>query len=146
MVRQEHELSCGPACVRQILLDNGVEEAESTIRELCGFDPERGSWEDGLAAALQEMSGQNYGRGQVGPDDWSYLFRRVPFIAMLKPRTGLHWVIVDEVAEDVVHIRDPWGIPEEDNMHGFEGIMKRGEFDNLWRLSYNRAVYRNPAK
>ena len=34
MVKQEHEMSCAAACLKQLSKDNGIELAEETIREM----------------------------------------------------------------------------------------------------------------
>jgi predicted double-glycine peptidase len=55
MVRQELPMSCGAACVRQLLRDAGADVSEATIRDLASFHPEFGMPLEGLRDALNEL-------------------------------------------------------------------------------------------
>lgn len=140
MVRQEHPLSCGAACARQLLLDDGIDRPEAEIRELAMFAPELGGiFCSPLAAGLDQLGGGRRYRGGVIDPSWhDVLFASAPFVAMLVD----HWVIVDHVDAQTVQIRDPAGLPETDDAAGFEGVMRRDDFDELWAIGIHQAVFR----
>lgn len=113
MVVQEEPNSCGAACVRQLLRDQGVEVAEELLREHSlpsgattarhlkqalvdrGFDPDRI-----LAGAVRELPTLEQF------ESFAELVG-TPFLSL----QGGHWVIVDGVTDDeVVELRDPWGL------------------------------------
>jgi ABC-type bacteriocin/lantibiotic exporter with double-glycine peptidase domain len=140
MVKQALPMSCGAACVRQLLLDAGMDIAESALREEAHFDPVSGI--DGRALALvleRHLGPSRYAAGSVPPDQLELLARTVPFLALVRA-PGRHWIIVDGLDEEHVYVRDPAG-PETASV-GLEGTMSRGVFLDRWRRAINGAVYR----
>ncbi len=137
-------MSCGPACVRQLLLERGIDKTEKEIRKITDFTPDDGTREPSLAAALRTLDNAGaYHAGCVDPADFEQLVMRAPFLVLLKPASGEHWVIVDGMDGQLVLIRDPAGMSgDEDDTRGLEGTMKREVFDELWRLAIHRVVFR----
>ena len=132
-------MSCGAACVRQILLDAGIHVPEAKIRELAGFHPVFGIWADGVASALEKLhAGQRYVATSVDLGSAGLLFRCAPFIALL----GKHWVIIDRVEVKLVYVRDPAGLPGSDGAVGVEGVLRREIFDDRWLRGIHQAVFR----
>lgn len=140
MVRQEHELSCGAACVRQLLLDGGIDVPEPRIRELAGFHPQLGGTiADGLRSALEALHvGHRYAAGAADVRDFEKLLRRAPLIVLL----GKHWVILDRVERGLVHVRDPAGLAGDETGAGFEGVLARDVFDLQWTRGIHQVVFR----
>ncbi|HSO00441.1 MAG TPA: cysteine peptidase family C39 domain-containing protein [Candidatus Nanopelagicales bacterium] len=140
MVKQEHPLSCGAACARQLLLDDGIAKPEAEIREIALFSPDFGGiFCSPLAAALEQLGGGRRYRGAVIDPEWhEVLFENTPFVAMLAD----HWVIVDQIDDETVLVRDPAGLPGIDETVGFEGVMRRDVFEERWTLGIHQAVYR----
>jgi hypothetical protein len=147
MVRQEHPMSCGAACALQLLLDAGVDDVtEADIRERAGFAVEQPIWAPDLARALSELHpGVTYEAQSVTAATFDAVCARGAFIALLKTPRGKHYVIVDEggyaAFDGVVHIRDPAGAPQNQNM-GAEAVMHLEKFHKLWELAIHYAVYR----
>lgn len=134
-------MSCGAACVRQILLDAGIDVAESTIRELAGYDEELGTFAEGLVGALDRLQPSvRYRQQAVLPEELDALAQRVPFIALLR-MPSRHFVIVDRVDLAEVHLRDPAGTGEDTSV-GASGVMDRKEFLDRWKRAINGAIYR----
>jgi ABC-type bacteriocin/lantibiotic exporter with double-glycine peptidase domain len=141
MVRQELTMSCGAACARQLLLDAGIDVPEARLRELAGFDPDRGITLDALATALNELHpGVRYKYGTVWPENLSMLASVVPFIALLRTPSR-HIVIVRDITETEVYIRDPAGVPGEPAI-GLEGVMNKKAFVERWTRAYNGVIFR----
>lgn len=135
-------MSCGAACARQVLLDAGINSPEAQIRELAGFHPERGIALDALANVLNALHpGAKYRSGGVGPEELSALAHVVPFIALLRTPTK-HFVIVEEVTETEIMIRDPAGMPEGPGV-GQECVMEREEFISRWTRAINGVLFRS---
>lgn len=143
VVRQEFETSCGAACARQVLLDAGIDVPESRIRELVGFNPDLGLGItlEALARVLDQLHpGARYKSGSVPHEELPALAHVTPFIALLKT-PAKHIVIVDEIAEAEVRVRDPAGIPGGPPV-GLEGVMDRQVFVNRWTRAFNGVVLR----
>lgn len=139
MVGQEDEHSCGLACVRQLLLDQGVVCSEEELLALLEIGPEalatsKGLWEEDLKRLLNARNahGDEYEGGALDIlDNLEVLLRdRVPFIAMLER----HWVIVDGRKKDRYSIRDPAEA-------GFCGEMTTADFHEAWDRSKNRVIF-----
>lgn len=134
--KQELDFSCGAACVRQLLLDAGVNVPESDIRSLAEFKEKKGTWAISLAIALDHhLSGPRWLGHSVNENSLDGLLCRAPFIAMLVE----HWVIVDRERDGVIHLRDPWGAP--DAKHGRVCTMKRSVFIDRWIDGSTQVVY-----
>lgn len=134
-------MSCGAACARQLLLDAGIDVPEARLRELTGFDPDQGIMPEALAEALNELHpGVRYRAGSVGPEQLPALAKVVPFIALLRtPST--HFVIVQDITETEVYIRDPAGVPDDAPV-GREGVLNKAAFVERWTRAINRVIFR----
>lgn len=134
-------MSCGPACARQLLLDAGIDESEARIRELADFHPEFGVSLDALGKVLDELHpGARYKSGAVEPERLHELASVVPFIALLRTPSK-HFVIVQEILETEVRIRDPAGLPSGTAV-GLEGVMDRTAFVDRWTRAINGVLFR----
>ncbi|MDC3953084.1 cysteine peptidase family C39 domain-containing protein [Polyangium jinanense] len=141
MVRQELPMSCGAACVRQILLEAQIDVPEATIRDIAGYHPEMPMLLDGLADALTVLHpGATYRHGGVRPEDLDALAGKAPFIALLR-MPSRHFVIVDEVGSTDVRLRDPAGTEAEPSV-GAVVVMKRATFLERWTRAYNGVLWR----
>lgn len=119
MVNQQIEYSCGAACGRQLLQDEGVEVSEAALRETC-FMPERGVIAEDIATNLNRATGNQPGlSGHFvgGTLPWENLpaealqqFADSMGQKSFMANTAGHWVIVDRVADGTVSLRDPWGL------------------------------------
>ncbi|MEM8931188.1 MAG: RHS repeat-associated core domain-containing protein [Acidobacteriota bacterium] len=161
MVVQQLEHSCGAACARQLLADEGIDVSESLLRRT-GFDPNpgktQGMYPGGVAENLNRLASE---RGLdmefVGRFDPDFLpggnhmtdpeaFVRAafegtggqPFIA----RQGGHFVIADRFADGMVHLRDPSGLNWPSSATGiratidarrFVAAFGNGHFGMVWR-------------
>jgi ABC-type bacteriocin/lantibiotic exporter with double-glycine peptidase domain len=144
MVRQELPMSCGAACVRQLLRDAGADVSEATIRDLASFHPEFGMPLEGLRDALNELhvAAGAYECGTALPEQFDRFAHVVPFIALV--RTPLrHFVIVDEVRWSEVRVRDPAGTPEGPSV-GAIGWMDRQAFVERWTRAGNGVAFLRP--
>lgn len=137
-------MSCGAACARQTLLDKGIDIPESTIRELAKVSEQTGTSVDNLVNALNKLDPKtNYVGGGVGPDAFGELNSRGPWIAMVKPNTGSHYVIVDGVENGKVLLRDPWGPNAPGVGKGLQGTVDVNDFMEYWRRTYHQAIFRD---
>ena len=143
MVCQELQMSCGAACVRQLLRDEGIEVAESVIRAETEFSPEWGTEVGNLALALTRLHQEAlYRGGGVVPEAFEALNRTGKWIARVKPKTGPHFIIVDGVENELVQIRDPWGPSAPGIGQGWEATLALSDFLDYWRNGINQAVFR----
>lgn len=133
-------MSCGAACVRQLLLDAEIDIAEATIRSDCGFDPVNGIEGIAIVQVLEKhLAPRRYRSGAVLPTQLGLLARSAPFLVLVRA-PWRHWIIVDAVAEEYIHVRDPAGL-EATNV-GLQGVIQRGAFLERWRRATNGAVFR----
>ncbi|WP_437631770.1 cysteine peptidase family C39 domain-containing protein [Sorangium sp. So ce854] len=141
MVRQELPMSCGAACVRQLLLDAGIDVPESALREAAGFHADFGITLDGLRDAFAVYHpGAAYQHGTVWPEHLDRLASAVPFIALLRTPSR-HFVIIDEVGHAEVRVRDPAGADEDPSI-GAVAVMDRGVFLERWRQAHHGVIFR----
>lgn len=141
MVRQELPTSCGAACVRQILLDAGIDVPEAVLREAAGYDAAFGITLDGLRDAFAaHHPGATYQHGTVWPEHLDGLASAVPFIVLLRTPSR-HFVIIDEVGPAEVHVRDPAGA-DEDPSAGAVAVMDRGVFLERWKQARHGVIFR----
>lgn len=133
-------MSCGAACVRQLLLDAKIDVPEATIRELAGFDADFGIMLDGLKDALETLRpGVTYAHGAISPEQLDDLASLGPFIALLRTPSR-HYVIVDEVGSEDVRVRDPAGTAE-DPLVGAVAVLERTAFIERWTRAYHGVVF-----
>lgn len=131
MVVQEHPNSCGAACVRQVLLDRGIDVPESDI------------WRGGGSALNGLMTPQDVKRrlqaytnaetdfflDYEAKDEWLRFVGEQPTMVLLDQ----HWVIVDVVKfgrkdGNVVEFRDPWGADGPGSPSGLKVRMSHADF------------------
>jgi hypothetical protein len=138
MGAQEHRLSCGAACARQVLMDEGVIVTEAEVRRLAGFHEELGIYADRLGDALTTMNtARPHRSGAVDPSSLPSLLDRSPFLAMIDS----HWIIVDgATSAGALMFRDP--APSIEPSRGTEGVMLRAEFLAAWACGMYQVVYR----
>jgi ABC-type bacteriocin/lantibiotic exporter with double-glycine peptidase domain len=141
MVRQELPMSCGAACVRQLLLDTGVDVSEAAIRELVGFHPELGMLIEGLRDALNDLHAATgaYECGTAKKEQFDMFAHVVPFIALVRTPSR-HFLIVDEISLGDVRVRDPAGTPAGPSV-GAIGWMDRQAFVERWTRASNGVVF-----
>lgn len=140
MVAQSHEYSCGAACVLQLLFDAGIEDVtEDDICAAAEFDPESGIFAPLLARAWENASNGRFqcrgGVPDIDPVELSSLLK-CPAIFMLEK----HWVIVDNIANGVVWVRDPNPLPGD--CCGIEGTLLFSDFFGYWCAGRYQAVWR----
>jgi predicted double-glycine peptidase len=134
-------MSCGAACVRQLLRDAGVDVSEARIRELAGFHPELGMFLDGLRDALNELHAAAgvYEYGTAKTEQFHLYAHVVPFIALVCTPSP-HFLIVDEIGLSEVRVRDPAGTPEGPSV-GAIGWMDRRAFVERWDDAGNGVAF-----
>ena len=135
-------MSCGAACARQTLLDQGIDIPEVLIREIAKVSPQTGVDVDGVLTALNKLDPNNlYVGGGVSPEAFDALNNLGPWIARVKPSTGPHFVIVDGLQNGRVMLRDPWGANAPGPGQGIQGSVEIDDFMEYWRLGVNQAIF-----
>ncbi len=131
-------MSCGAACARQWLQDQGIPCSEEAVRSASGFTATEGIYGRSLADGLNEIhptGGYRYGSA---PSQLTKLVQRAPFLAMLDS----HWVIVDgETSPGVLGLRDPEPLPGRPSV-GSEGTMTVADFEDAWARGCYQVVFR----
>jgi hypothetical protein len=61
---------------------------------------------------------------------------------LLRTADGKHWVIVDRIDDERIHVRDPAGVPAGPLDTGADAVILRNELLNRWRLAINGTVWR----
>lgn len=154
MVGQDQPMSCAAACIRQMAKENGKTITEEVARRAAktkGFTS--GTDFENIAPALREILGKEVfsgtpdiagigGNMQKTARVLSASIKR-PWIAVLVPyKLPAHTVIVDNIVDDIVYIRDPWdtvkgfGAP-----NGVEATMNLKDFEQLWYGSNYSCIY-----
>ena len=135
-------MSCGAACVRQLLRDEGIDLEESVIREPTDFTPESGISSESLASALSKLNPKkNYRGGGVAPEAINALMKTGSWIARVKPSSGAHYILVDKIEKEVVFVRDPWGLQSPGRGQGLEAQLILSDFVELWTRGINQVVF-----
>jgi hypothetical protein len=142
MVNQEHRFSCVIACTRQLLGDAGEEFSEAGLIEGIGVREGFGSELEPAAAVLSELHPRLiYLAGSMDPDAVHELFRRDPWIARVKTLGGrYHTIIVDGLFEDVLSVRDPWGLTGPGAGSGSEATIRLDIFLEHWQFGIHEAI------
>ena len=144
MFNQELQMSCGAACGRQLLSQMGIDVTESTIRNLgeVKYDVDLGIQPGNLARGLSELSPDIEFQGGGLPYEVLEIYNNLetPWIAVVSPSTGNHYVIVDGIEGDFVKIRDPWGELGPGTGSGLEGKLKLSYFEQVWKDGQYRGV------
>lgn len=128
-------MSCGAACWRQLLRDQGVDVDEATLRDEAGYDQTFGIALEDLRDAMQERCPLClYVGGTIDPTDVTSV--SPPFIVIMKK----HYQIVDALDASTVSLRDPAPAAHSDDC-GSEVTMTRSDFDEAWRggIIFSRA-------
>jgi predicted double-glycine peptidase len=148
IVSQELNMSCGPACARQLLADVGVQVAEAELRGGMTATTQFGMSSERVAQALTKLHPEaTFRGGGVGPGSLDALMETGPFIARLKPNSGPHFVIVDGAeAGGALRIRDPWGPASPGSGQGLEGLMSREVFMESWQKGVFNVVFKSGPK
>lgn len=158
MYDQELEYSCGAACGRTMLRDEGVVLSEAEVRNaLNRFSISKGVMADDLAQAMNKLAKQNnidrrFDGGLLmhdGIDEHFDTFMGMansgnPFMSNLNG----HWVIVDrfDASRAMVRMRDPWNSRiSSDNFASLEFgrtvEMDKSDFINAWQRTNGGAVW-----
>jgi hypothetical protein len=118
MVCQEKPMSCVQACVRQLLKDDGVYVDEDFLINQSSFSEQYGTDFVDIVPLLNRLHpARKFDGGVPGlldkePDEMAVILTEAKkkWVARLKPSQGsAHSVIVDDIQDGVVTIRDPWG-------------------------------------
>jgi RHS repeat-associated protein len=146
MISQEHPMSCGVACVRQFLQENGVKISESNLITELGinFDPITGTDAKSLSQLLNKYhpSRTTFQGGSLMPENFDALNRRGSWIARIKVSKDItHFVIVDGVKDGNVLTRDPWGYSSPSIGEGLEGEIPLSKFMDYWLKGRLQAVF-----
>jgi hypothetical protein len=142
MVNQEHNFSCVVACTRQLLRDAGRDVSEAELIESIGVREGFGSELESAAGVLSERHPQlTYVAGSIDPDAVAELVRRDPWIARVKTLSGrYHTIIVDALRDDILTVRDPWGLSGPGSGIGTEAAIRLDDFLEHWRFGIHQAI------
>lgn len=148
MVNQELSHSCQVACARQLLKDAGVLVSEEDLLSRIGYLEGWGTTADATGRALDALHPRlGYSGGPVDPGSAAILFRRDPWIASLRTDRGtVHAVIVDSLQDDLVHVRDPWGVAGPGSGMGTRATLALADFMTHWDYAMNNVVIPNRIK
>ncbi len=143
MVVQELEMSCGAACIRQLLLDDGISHPEAFIRRQTDFNDNLGISVESIASTLNKLNQcQLYRGGGVAESAFEALNLTGAWIVRVKPPTGSHYIIVDGMDKELVLIRDPWGLKAPGSGDGLIAKLALTDFLEYWRKGINQVVFR----
>ncbi len=142
MVNQEHNFSCVVACARQLLRDAGQDVSEADLIESIGIREGFGSELESAAAVLSERHPRlKYTAGSIDPDAVAELVRGDPWIARVKTLSGRsHTVIVDGLRDDILTVRDPWGLSGPGSASGTEATIRLDHFLEHWRFGIHQGI------
>jgi len=148
MVNQETAATCVVACVRQLLIDEGVTISETTLADVVGVLADEGSTADSAARTLSELHPRlSFVGGALSFDQLPIFFRRDPWIAFLRTDHGrVHSIIVDGCDEAFVRLRDPWGLTGPGSGDGVRATMELDLFQSRWRATFCNGVVPNRIK
>ena len=143
MVVQELPYSCQIACAFQLLKDAGIETTEADLLAEIGYIDGWGSSASSTAKALGQVHPRlGYRGGAVGPENLVILLKRDPWIASLMTDHGtVHAVIVDGLEDELVHVRDPWGLSGPGSESGTRATIRISDFLEYWDAALYNAVF-----
>jgi ABC-type bacteriocin/lantibiotic exporter with double-glycine peptidase domain len=132
LLRQEHPWTCLPACIRMVLAYRGQLIEEADVAAACRTTPLRGTLPERAVEGVQQLGYhalwfENADMARLQDlinHDW-------PVIVFLRARdlpgggTGLHGVVVIDVAQKGVTVLDPQA--------GKRYMLGRGPFLSAWR-------------
>jgi hypothetical protein len=82
-----------------------------------------------------------YVAGSIDPEVVAELVRRDPWIARVKTLSGrYHTVIVDALRDDILTVRDPWGLSGPGTGSGTEATIRLDDFLQHWRFGIHQAI------
>jgi len=144
VVAQEQSHSCQVACARQLLIDAGVTMTETELAERIEYHEGSGTDAKDIAALLTRLHpNDRFMGGTIEPEFLESVTGVAPWIASVKTLSGSrHAVIVDKVANGIVHIRDPWGLFGPGSSTGSRATMELGNFHDHWRAGFHLSVFR----
>lgn len=148
MVNQGLPLSCVIACVRQLLRDAETELSEAELIEQIGILEGVGSTAESAATVLSERHPRlRYVGGSLDDDKLAIFFRRDPWIAFVKTDFGaVHSVIVDRSEDELVYVRDPWGLAGPGSGTGTRATLTLADFRLHWGGAIFNGVVPNAIK
>jgi hypothetical protein len=129
MVMQKTENACAAACAQQLLSENGVTVSQSNLALRSIWMQGKGLDFKSLAQTMNEFHPAGWRGGFVPEEQLPLVAARGPFIARVGGKRG-HAVIVDTMAVDTVHVRDP--------ASGMKGTISLKEFLDL----YSGAIFK----
>lgn len=138
VVVQEEPNSCGPACLRQLLIDRGERVEESRLR---GFGLPDGRTDALALRRAAESFGLRGGKLLAGSidlafDDAQAALRLVSNTGPVAVLLGSHWVVMDGIRSDgMVELRDPWGTSGPGSNGGLFAAIDEERFINAWRAA-----------
>ena len=149
---QEKAMSCSAACVRQIISDyKGKNISEKLIRRITLTDDIEGTAVENIGPALQEYLPEKkiHHGSAFHPNLTTIEIAKIlskdkkPWIASIAPPgKNIHTVIIDNIENGIVHIRDPWSLINGfGDKNGVEALMKIEDFNLFWKQSYHHAVW-----
>ena len=135
MVNQENHYSCVAACARQLLRDAGADFTETALSLRIGLVSGIGIDITLAAEVLSELHPTSvYIGGLRDPDQAHNPFPSDPWVARVKTLSSrVHAVIVDGVRDDIVSIRDPWGLMGPGSGNGTAATIRLDDFLDHWR-------------
>jgi len=148
MVNQNTVATCVVACIRQLLIDSGIEVSERMLAEAVGILDGDGSTAESAARTLTELHPRlAYVGGCLPFEQLSVFFRRDPWVAFLRTDSGrVHSVIVDGFDGSLVRVRDPWGLTGPGTGNGVRATMELELFQSRWKTTFCNGVVPNRIK
>lgn len=143
MVIQELPYSCQIACAFQLLKDAGIKTSEADLVAEIGYIDGWGSSASSTAKALDGLHPRlGYRGGAVDAVNLAILLKRDPWIASLMTDQGtVHAVIVDGLEDELVQVRDPWGVSGPGSESGTRATIRIGDFLAYWDGALYNAVF-----
>ncbi|WP_375605586.1 cysteine peptidase family C39 domain-containing protein [Flavobacterium davisii] len=148
MLKQEHQMSCAAACLKQYSTDFGFNFTEEVIRTMAKTTEETGTFPSGMKSAFEEIFkndiidiGMKYVPNISDIDMAKKLTKDGSWIAFVLPKNSnvQHSIIVDKIIGNNVHIRDPWPLEKifSEGRNGVEAIIDIYEFEHMWMYGQN---------
>lgn len=109
---------------------------------IIGYHEGYGTTAERTATVLSELHPKlDYDGGSVSEEGLAILFARDPWIASVRTdRRSVHAVLVDRLAGDILHVRDPWGLVGPGSGTGTVATIKLADFLYHWHWALNKAV------
>ena len=142
MCNQQGPFTCVAACVRQLLLDAGIDRSEDDLLAEIGYYEGVGCEAFDIESVINRWHTRlDYKSGNLIDPDTTLYLSRDPWIAiLLTDRGSRHSVIVDGGDRSEIHVRDPWGLNGPGSRSGTMATMSRSEFDRRWKEAGHAGV------